>query len=60
MTKVYFCTLCEKTWLELSDDAVPLTTKRGGNGTRTTYRFADGSIHVIKQQTAKNADKEQQ
>jgi len=51
MMTVYFCTLCEKTWDQLPDDAVQLTTtKRGGNGSRTTY-----SIHVITKQTATNA-----
>jgi len=52
--KIFFCTLCERTWDELPDDAVQLTTtKRGGNGLRTTYRFADGSIHVIVKRSAK-------
>jgi hypothetical protein len=55
--KVFYCTLCEKTWEDqLPEGAVHLTApKRGGNGHAATYRFADGSIHVIKKQTAKNA-----
>jgi len=57
---IFVCRICERTWDELPDDAVQLTTtKRGGNGLRTTYRFAEGSIHVITKQTAKNAEEKQ-
>jgi len=54
-TTVFFCTLCEKAWQKLPEGAVRLTTKRGGNGVRTTYRFADNSVHVIT--TAKAEEK---
>src|SRR5260370_5257065 len=40
---VFFCTLCSKTWDALPEGAVLTTTKRGGNGLRTMYRFADGT-----------------
>jgi len=59
--KIFSCTLCQKTWTTLPEGTVQLTTKkRGGNGgRRTTYRFADGSIHVITK-TATNAGEKQQ
>ena len=54
--KVFICTLCEREWTTLPDDAVQLTTtKRGGNGLRTTYRFG-GTIHVIKKKTVPSTE----
>jgi hypothetical protein len=47
--KIFFCKLCEQTWTELPEGAVQLTVRhRGGNGQAHTYRFPDGSIHIIK------------
>ena len=45
--KGFYCQLCEKTWDQLPLDAIPLTTF-GGRGRANTYRFADGTIHIIK------------
>jgi hypothetical protein len=59
MSTVFFCKLCEKSWTTLPEGSVQLTHgKRGGDGHANTYRFADGSIHVIKK--AQSDDKEQQ
>jgi len=53
---IFSCTLCERTWDTLPEGAVQITTtKRGGNGIRTTYRFADGSIHAIVKRAAQSA-----
>jgi hypothetical protein len=50
---MYKCTICEREWPELPAGTVQLTTtKRGGRGHATTYRFPppDGGIHVITKQ----------
>ena len=58
--KVFFCTLCEKTWDQLPDAVQLTTTKRGGRGHANTYRFtADGSIHVIKKKTVPSTEEQQ-
>ncbi len=43
--RIYFCTVCERTWEQLPDDAVQLTN--GFAGKPITYRFS-GEVHVIK------------
>jgi len=54
---MYKCKLCERTWDTLPEGAVQLTTrKRGGRGHANVYRFSDGITHVIKKQTATNAE----
>jgi hypothetical protein len=48
--KVFFCTLCERTWDQVPEGAVKLagSRRRGGKGHTATYRFTDGSIHILK------------
>jgi hypothetical protein len=45
--KEYICSLCGEVWTTLPEDAVPLTNF-GGRGRANTYRFSDGTIHVIR------------
>lgn len=50
--KEFICTLCGEVWTTtLPEDAVRLTSF-GGHRRSNVYRFADGTIHVIKAQSA--------
>jgi hypothetical protein len=49
--RTHFCTLCDRTWERIPDDAVQLTT--GGAGKPITYRFNDGEVHAIKSKRIK-------
>jgi len=51
--KIFYCKLCEKTWNQLPDGAVQLTSI-GGPG-YNMYRFPDGSTHSIRLKKARNA-----
>jgi hypothetical protein len=55
--KVFYCQLCEKTWDQLPPDAVPLTNF-GGHGRANTYKFADGTIHIITRKAQSAGRKE--
>ena len=57
---VFVCTLCEQSWDTIPKDAVNLTpAKRGGRDHAHTYRFADGSIHIIKKLAVKTPEEKQ-
>ncbi len=49
--KIFFCTLCQKTWTTatLPENAVQLTTGHGGGP--GVYRFASGEIHTLIKKT---------
>jgi hypothetical protein len=45
--KEFVCTLCGEIWKTLPENAIQLTNF-GGRGRTNTYKFADGTVHVIK------------
>ncbi len=45
-TKVFFCTLCEKTFPSLPDGSIKLTNNNG-RGCVNVWKLPDGSTHAI-------------